>query len=168
MGLDMFLFKFQRSIDLKAELMMQFVHEHHQLQNVHDPLLRAYLKQFTYEDESLIKNIAYWRKANQIHHYLVTHATTKKEYEGIFIVPKEVLEALKTLCETIISQKEILKQEVNPKFLKTNLPCKDGFFFGSLNYDESYYEDVQATIPILDTILKELFDNEIIYYYAWY
>ena len=35
------------------------------------------------------------------------------------------------------------------------LPAQSGFFFGSTEYDEWYYQDLEYTIPLLKKILKD-------------
>jgi hypothetical protein len=45
-----------------------------------------------------------------------------------------------------------------------------GFFFGSTDYDEWYFEDVKYTKDEIDKLLEErpLQDGEEFFYHAWY
>lgn len=46
-----------------------------------------------------------------------------------------------------------------------HLPSSSGFFFGSTDYDQWYYEDVKYTSEKLKEVLKQTdFDKEIVYY----
>jgi len=45
------------------------------------------------------------------------------------------------------------------------LPTQAGFFFGGTKYDEYYFEGIQDTIEILQTVLKETdFEESVITY----
>jgi len=46
----------------------------------------------------------------------------------------------------------------NPEKAEELLPVTDGFFFGSQEYDEWYFNDIQETIEIIDWALKRDFD----------
>ena len=49
------------------------------------------------------------------------------------------------------------------------LPNTEGFFYGSQEYDEYYYEDVEKLIDDLQRMKKmELDDDEDIIYTCWY
>ena len=56
-----------------------------------------------------------------------------------YYVGKEDLEKLKTICE------EVLK---HPEKAEELLPTQEGFFFGTTDYDEWYFNDIQDTIEI--------------------
>ena len=46
------------------------------------------------------------------------------------------------------------------------LPVQSGCFFGSTNYDEWYWEDIDNTIEIIEDLLAEPIDHATIYYQA--
>ncbi len=90
--------------------------------------------------------VGYWRKANQIHNYFVDKcAGGKDECQDIY-VDRDALKDLMLRCQTV------LKDRSQAKDL---LPTQSGFFFGSTDYDEYYYQDLEHTIEILNKILKE-------------
>ena len=45
------------------------------------------------------------------------------------------------------------------------LPCSDGFFFGSVEYDQWYIDDIKYTADVIEKALKETdFENQMIIY----
>lgn len=89
--------------------------------------------------------VAYWRKANAIHQYFVNKcADGKDECQDIYVT-KDHLEDVLWRCKVILQDKN-RAQEL--------LPTQSGFFFGSTDYDDWYYEDLERTIPMLEKILK--------------
>lgn len=100
--------------------------------------------------------IGYWRKANAIHSWFVENVQQgKDECQRSYVCP-EKLEELKSLCE-----KE-LEDRSNPgQYLST----KSGFFFGSTEYDEWYYKDLEDTIQIVDRAIKISEEKTVHIYY---
>lgn len=105
----------------------------------------------------------YWRKANFVH-YFFTHDYLDRGFEDDdckeFPVSIEDLEELKERCEKV-------QNGSDPRKL---LPTMSGFFFGSTEYDDWYYEDIRFTKDEIELLLKEspLLDGEEFFYYAWY
>ena len=73
---------------------------------------------------------------------------------------KEDLEELLAACRLVDSE-EGKTEKI--------LPTQSGFFFGSTEYDEWYYENIKDTIGILEKVLTETdFDNyQITYHSSW-
>jgi len=92
--------------------------------------------------------VMYWRKANQIYRWFKENVEQHNGDGDSFDVP---FEKLKELLETI---KEVLKErdEVTARLL---LPTQEGFFFGSTDYGEGYWDDLENTKEVLE---KELFE----------
>ena len=93
-------------------------------------------------------NLAYWRKANQIHAWFIKEVQKGVDDCGEYKVTSKQLEALKELC------REVLKKNSN-NFSSANLPTQAGFFFGSTEYDEYYYSDVKDTLEQLSNIKED-------------
>lgn len=93
--------------------------------------------------------IGYWRKANQIHNWFVENIQDGIDNCATYVVFRENLEELKSLCEEII---------INPEKAEELLPVRSGFFFGSTEYDEFYMHDIQNTLEIIDYALKSDYD----------
>ena len=101
-------------------------------------------------DKSKIKYIveeaAYWRKANQIHRWFVENVQGGNDDCGQYVVYVEQLEKLVGICETVLAAK-------NDTLSATLLPPQEGFFFGSTEMDQYYYDDVSNTIDMLKECL---------------
>lgn len=48
------------------------------------------------------------------------------------------------------------------------LPTQEGFFFGTTDYDEWYFEDIKAELKAFTEILDSWDDNEVYAYWAWW
>jgi hypothetical protein len=90
--------------------------------------------------------IAYWRKANAIHKYFVDNCANGKDECQDTYVEREQLEDLLNRCKTILEDHSKAEEL---------LPSQSGFFFGSTDYDEWYFHDLEQTVPVLEKILKE-------------
>lgn len=107
------------------------------------------------------QEVAYWRKANQIRQWIVNH-TEMKEDDNCEVIPmtKELLEQLVKDCKKVIT---------SPKYASKIMPTSSGFFFGSMEYDEKYFNDLCNTIRQIEKILDTTdFVNEVIEYTEWW
>ena len=113
-----------------------------------------------YTWKSLAEEVGYWRKANAVHRWFVENVQNGEDDCGTYTVSKKQLEELLKICRGIQNHTE------DPETL---LPTQSGFFFGSVEYDEWYYEDINNTIDILEKVLAETdFDNyQITYHSSW-
>lgn len=132
------------------------------------------------------EDVAYWRKANAIHNWLVQNVQYGEDNCYPHEVSKEKLEKLKATCEKVLESllkggTHLEKVKIgfdkngdiydwvevfnNTELAKELLPTTDGFFFGSTTYDKWYKEDLEKTIEQIDSILKSTdFDTELIEY----
>lgn len=92
----------------------------------------------------LVCEAAYWRKANHIHRWFVNNVQEGNDDCGSYYVGVEQLRTLLNLCETVLADHS-KAQEL--------LPVQDGFFFGSTDYDEGYFGDVQHTVDAIKQVL---------------
>lgn len=99
-------------------------------------------------------NVAYWRKANQIHAWFVDNVQNGEDDCGEYYVSKDKLVELLELCKQA-------RRDMDAYLL----PPRQGFFFGSTDIDEGYWYDIDNTISQLDSILKEDDLDEISFYY---
>jgi hypothetical protein len=104
-------------------------------------------------------NVAYWRKANQIHTWFVENVQSGEDNCGTYYVSREKLRELGELCQRVASKGE-------PEYAKEHLPTASGFFFGDTDYDEYYFEQVDWTARRLAEIagLSEGMDGFDFYY----
>ena len=122
--------------------------------------------------------IEYWRKFNALHNYIVKHyANGEDDCQEIYIgleeietmldICKKVYKDLKTCPKTIKEERGYKTETYDSEVAKKLLPPEDGFFFGSLNIDDWYKDDIEYTIKLFEKVLK-LNDNfNIIYVASW-
>lgn len=96
----------------------------------------------------------YWRKANQIHNWFVTNVQNGEDDCGEYYVSKDKLTELREVCRKTLFEK-------NPSLLQT----REGFFFGSTDIDQYYWEDIKHTIKKLDKVINHKDFDELAFYY---
>lgn len=100
----------------------------------------------------------YWRKANAIHEWFVNNVQDGDDDCRSYYVSRDKLKELRSVCEAVLGD---IGSAMNL------LPTVSGFFFGSTDYDEFYYKDLELTIEIIDKALA-LPDNwEFEYSSSW-
>lgn len=90
--------------------------------------------------------VGYWRKANAIHKFFVDNVMGGKDECYPHQFEPDVLEKLLDLCKQV---------KKNHKLAPSLLPTQSGFFFGSYEYDQWYFEDIDYTIKILTEVLSK-------------
>jgi hypothetical protein len=100
---------------------------------------------FALDTATLEVQVAYWRKANHIHKWFVDHVQNGNDDCEEYRVSRDQLQLLLDNCKLVLMNKEEAK---------TLLPRQEGFFFGSYEYDEFYWQDIQDTIDQLEKILN--------------
>lgn len=107
------------------------------------------------------KEVCYWRKANEIRGWFVEHTGLKEDDNCRYIeLNKELLEELRDDCLFVLENKNRADEVI---------PTTSGFFFGSTEYDEGYFEDLRYTLRKVDEILDTTdFDTEVIEYTDWW
>lgn len=100
--------------------------------------------QIPWEINGVSFEAGYWRKANHIHQWFVDNVQNGIDECREHAVSREQLGELLSVCKQVM---------VDPKLAEQLLPTASGFFFGSTDYDEYYFEDIKHTISILEDIL---------------
>lgn len=90
--------------------------------------------------------LAYWRKANAIHKWFVDKCQEGVDECQETWLSREQLQELVALCKEVLANKEKAGEL---------LPSTNGFFFGSTDYDEFYFGDVEYTVERIEKILKD-------------
>lgn len=108
--------------------------------------------------QSLTVNVGYWRKANQIHAWFVENVQESVDECQESYVSREDLILLRDTCKLVLS-----KRSKAPELL----PTRSGFFFGSTEYDEGYFQDLIDTVAIIDIALTLSDDWDFSYYASW-
>ena len=93
--------------------------------------------------------IAYWRKANNIHKWFVDNIQGGEDDCEIYDASIEDLKDLQQSCKMAILEKD-----------ETILPPCDGFFFGSSEYDEWMWKDVEYTEEMLAHLIPLLKESK--------
>lgn len=85
----------------------------------------------------------YWRKANHIHKWFVDNCQDGEDDCREYWVEHKQLVKLKELCESVLLNRDV-----------GLLPTEGGFFFGSTDYDEWYWSEIEETAKGLEKVLK--------------
>ena len=95
--------------------------------------------------------VGYWRKANAIHNWFLENCAARDKWADPIDdcrpieVPVEKLEELLDDCKKVLEDKSLATEL---------LPTADGFFFGSTEYDEYYFNNIEDTIEIIVPVIK--------------
>ena len=115
-------------------------------------------------NEGYVEPLVYWCKANQIRQWFVNN--TELEYDDDcreITLTRDILVNLVRDCQRVLDT-PLLAEEI--------MPTSDGFLFGSTDYDDDYFSDLEYTVTevneVLATIPEEDFINGDIYYWDWY
>lgn len=100
---------------------------------------------------SISEQVGYWRKANHIHQWFVDNVQDGKDECQEAEVSIDKLKELLEVCQNVKAE-----QHLAPELL----PSQEGFFFGGTEYDKYYFRAIDATIEIIENILKEHADEE--------
>lgn len=106
----------------------------------------------------IVEEVGYWRKFNALHDWFVKNCQNGiDECQETYIDNEKLQELLGIL-------KEVDKDNTKAEEL---LPTSEGFFFGSTNYDEYYFQDVRDTIVLLESLLAEDAMGDYYYRSSW-
>jgi hypothetical protein len=110
--------------------------------------------------DEIVAEAAYWRKANAIHAWFVDNCQDGTDDCGEYYVSREQLQELANLCDHVLE---------NPKKASELLAPRGGFFFGTLECDEFYMEDVKFTSQRIKELLAspEWKDWDFYYHSSW-
>ena len=106
----------------------------------------------------IVEEVAYWRKANQIHNWFVQNVQGGIDECQSSYVSGDNLEELLDLCKQVDSDNELAD---------SLLPSTSGFFFGGTEYDEWYFKDISNTITFLEECLSDELADEFEYSASW-
>jgi hypothetical protein len=113
-------------------------------------------------DASPVKEVTidagYWRKANAIHDWFVRECQDGRDECQVAYVSRDQLRQLKELCEEVLIKRGKASEL---------LPTAGGFFFGSTDYDQYYFDDLEATVAIVDRCLALPIDWTFEYQSSW-
>lgn len=123
------------------------------------PELKGHTNQW---DESLVEEVTisagYWRKANAVHDWFVKTVQEGTDDCKSYYVAREQLEELRKICRQILDNQELASEL---------LPTTSGFFFGSTDYDEWYFTDIERTVNICNFCLSLPLEWSFEYQSSW-
>jgi hypothetical protein len=105
----------------------------------------------------IIEESGYWRKENEIHQWFVENVQEGKDDCGTYYVSEENIKDLLLLVNEALA---------NHEKAPSILPTQSGFFFGSCNYDQYYFQGLERTKKILEDALLNT-DGEYYYHSSW-
>ena len=123
--------------------------------------------------------LGYWRKANAIHNWFVENVQNDVDDCDEYPVSREQLQALLDTVNIVLSGSELVddvdgcsswdadKIIKNSSVAELHLPTRSGFFFGSIDYDQWYYEDLEHTKKVLEAALANNNIDKFYYHSSW-
>lgn len=88
--------------------------------------------------------LGYWRKANAIHNWFVKNVQGGEDDCGEYLVQFSELVKLRDACKEALDNK-------NPDILEP----VSGFFFGSTDIDDWYWEDIKKTYELMVELCQD-------------
>lgn len=113
----------------------------------------------------IVEQIAYWRKFNALHKWFVDNCQGGVDDCGEYPVSSEQINDLLSILKEIhnaYTQKESKGISKAEKLL----PSSSGFFFGSEEYDSWYFQNIEQTISIFESLIQEDSNLYGLYYQA--
>ena len=167
MGLDMYLksmpklqgYSFEKLVELDDKLRECEFDSLNSMKGI-IPYVKKVGKYITWY--SISEQIAYWRKANHIHRWFVNIVQGGEDECNPYEVTKEHIIMLLNDVKTVLEAKD---KEDGISVAQEVLPTQSGFFFGSTEYTEWYYQVLEETKTILEKILETFdFENNYLFY----
>lgn len=106
---------------------------------------------------SVSVEFGYWRKANAIHAWFVDNVQEGEDNCQESWVAREDMQALLDTVNKVLTDTSLAPEL---------LPTSNGFFFGSTEYNEWYWKDIEYTRDMLTRALNENMKDWDFYYQA--
>lgn len=87
--------------------------------------------------------VGYWRKANAIHNWFIENCGDGVDDCRPLYVTKQQLKILRDTCQEVLDNHDLAEEL---------LPSESGFFFGTTEYNEIYFDHLKDTIKLIDTL----------------
>ena len=170
MGLDIFFFKTKRNEwdNIQDELSAFDSLPEDEQDEVENPYR-------TFEPQE----VGYFRKVNFLMSFF-----KYKENCSYKETTREQLQALRDACKEIVKMKPVryeitrydyggteqvkVYSDADQKRCAELLPTQSGFFFGSTDYDQWYFNEVKDVFVWVDGVLSDLADDEVVLMHCWW
>lgn len=139
MGLDMYLYLKKDEYASSYRGTCEYPHELREIKADLDK------RSFTSMTKTTAYKVGYWRKANAIHKWFVDVCGEGVDDCRPCEVGWDNIRELRDMCEEVLADHN--KAE-------STMPTQEGFFFGGVQYDDYYYEELQYTKDLIDKLLK--------------
>lgn len=115
-----------------------------------------------------VKIVGSIRKANHVHGWIVENVQYGFDDKDVYKFKPHLIEMLIEKCDVIVKRCNVVDDKIDKvELCESILPVTEGFFFGSYDYDQLYYDLTVKTASILKKIMEETdFDNEEVFYQA--
>jgi hypothetical protein len=114
------------------------------------------LDMYLYEKQ--VHEVAYWRKANAIHGWIINYTNSVDDCTPIHLNKRDLNVLLETCIEVLDAHTEEVAMDL--------LPPTSGFFFGAAEVDDWYWENLKDTIDKLKEALEHSVDDAMFEYLA--
>jgi hypothetical protein len=114
----------------------------------------AFVDQNSFSGISVEYPAGYWRKANAVHNWFVQNVQDDRDECQKSYVGWDQLEELKKACYAVLDAQNNSLVSVGEVAIEVGLAPKSGFFFGSTEYDEWYFEDLRHTVEIIERLAR--------------
>ena len=152
MGLDMYMMKVNRTNHSIEELLKIDENASPDNPTCKDFEVREY--QYLKGVYSIFHEVAYWRKFNALHNWMVKFVQNGTDDCGYY----------KLYNDTLTELYNVLLEVHNTKNADL-LPPVSGFFFGSTNIDQWYWDNVEESVEVIGEILNNFdWDKYDLYY----
>lgn len=104
----------------------------------------------------IVEDVAYWRKFNALHQWFVDNCQDGvDDCRTSYVDPSQLKELLEEVLKPIKEVNDSGDMENAQQIASDLLPTQGGFFFGGLEYDDWYFQNVSDTIEILEKLVSE-------------
>lgn len=103
--------------------------------------LDMYLEKVNRNDSRDKDEVHYWRKANSIHNWILKETGTSSDFNA----GDNDIEITKDMLIKFVEQAKTVLKDRSDETSERLIPSCSGFFFGSTEYDEWYYDDIKDT-----------------------
>lgn len=118
----------------------------------------------------IVEDIAYWRKFNALHQWFVDNCQDGvDDCRNSYVDPSQLKELLEEVLKPIKEVHASGDMENAQKIAEDLLPTQGGSFFGGLEYDEYYFQEIDNTIKLLEELVSEsdFYGSSFEYHSSW-